>query len=241
MNLLQSLILSVVQGITEFLPISSTGHVHLVQQILGVSPSLSFDIFLNTASLMAVLFYFKNRIPYFFSNLKYIVVGTVPAIIAGLFFKDHIETLFSSTNSLPYEFLFTALTLFLTKKFISKDAPLDFKKALIIGLFQALAIVPAISRSGSTIFAGLMLGLSPLEAFSFSFSLFIPASLGALVLDIKDISAVGIFSTNNILAFIVTSVVSYVALTFLQKVLVNKNLWKFGYYCLFLGITLLLI
>jgi undecaprenyl-diphosphatase len=241
MNLFQSLVLSVVQGITEFLPISSTGHINLLQQYFGFAPSLSFDIFLNTASLIAVLFYFKNRINYFFSNLKYIIVGTIPAVVAGLFFKDQIESLFSSTRTLPYEFLFTAFTLFLTKKFISRDAKLDYKKALIIGLFQALAIVPAISRSGSTIFAGLMLGLSPVEAFSFSFSLFIPASIGALVLDIKDLSTIGVFTSTNIISFIVTAVVSYVALSFLQKVLVNRHLWKFGYYCLFLGIFLLLV
>lgn len=241
MNLFQAIVLSVVQGITEFLPISSTGHINLLQNIFGFSPSLTFDIFLNTASLVAVLFFFRKRIPYFITNLRYIIVGTIPAVIAGVLFKDQIEALFSSTKTLPYEFIFTAITLFLTKLFIGKDTKLTYKKALIIGSFQALAIIPAISRSGSTIFAGLMLGLSPMEAFSFSFSLFIPASFGALVLDLKDISSLDLFSLTNISAFIVTALVSYISLSYLQKVLTNHYLWKFGFYCLALGITLLFI
>ncbi|MFA5894688.1 MAG: undecaprenyl-diphosphate phosphatase [Candidatus Shapirobacteria bacterium] len=241
MNFFQAIILSIVQGITEFLPISSTGHINLLQKLFGFSPSLSFDIFLNTASLVAVLFFFRKKIPYFFSNLKYIIVGTIPAVIAGVLFKDQIEALFSSTKTLPYEFIFTAITLFLTKLFVGKDAKLTYKSALIIGIFQALAIIPAISRSGSTIFAALMLGLSPIEAFNFSFCLFIPASFGALALDLKDISSLDIFTLTNISAFIVTAVVSYVSLSYLQKVLTNRYLWKFGFYCLALGIILLFI
>lgn len=241
MNFLQAIILSIVQGITEFLPISSTGHINLLQKLFGFSPSLSFDIFLNTASLVAVLFFFRKKIPYFFSNLKYIIVGTIPAVIAGVLFKDQIEALFSSTKTLPYEFIFTAITLFLTKLFVGKDAKLTYKSAIIIGIFQALAIIPAISRSGSTIFAALMLGLSPIEAFNFSFCLFIPASFGALALDLKDISSLDIFTLTNISAFIVTAVVSYVSLSYLQKVLTNRYLWKFGFYCLALGIILLFI
>ncbi|MBI2464893.1 undecaprenyl-diphosphate phosphatase [Candidatus Shapirobacteria bacterium] len=238
MNFFQAIILSIVQGVTEFLPISSTGHINLLQKLFGLTPSLSFDIFLNTASLVAVIFFFRKKVPYFITNLRYIVVGTVPAIIAGVLFKDQIEALFSSTRTLPYEFIFTAITLFLTKLFVSKDAKLTYKSALIIGIFQTLAIIPAISRSGSTIFAGLMLGLSPLEAFSFSFGLFIPASFGALALDLKDISSLDLFSLTSISAFIVTALVSYISLLYLQKVLTNHYLWKFGFYCLALGLGL---
>jgi len=241
MNFFQAIILAIVQGITEFLPISSTGHINLLQKLFGFSPSLSFDIFLNTASLVAVLFFFRKKIPYFFENLKYIIVGTIPAVVAGLLFKDQIEALFSSTKTLPYEFIFTAVTLFLTKKFVGKDARLTYKNALIIGSFQALAIIPAISRSGSTIFAALMLDLSPLEAFNFSFCLFIPASFGALALDLKDIGSIDIFSLTNLSAFVVTAVVSYISLSYLQKVLTNRYLWKFGFYCLTLGLILLFI
>ncbi len=241
MSLLQSLIISFVQGVTEFLPISSTGHINLLQHFFGLAPSLSFDIFLNTASLVAVLFYFRNKIPYFFSNLKYIIVGTIPAVVAGLLFKDQIEVIFSSVKTLPYEFLFTAVTLLLTKYFLPKDEKLSYSKALIIGAFQALAIIPAISRSGSTIFAGLLLGLSPLQAFNFSFSLLIPASIGALILDIKDMSALNMLTSTNILSFVLTVAVSYISLSYLQKVLVNRQIWKFGIYALFLGISLFFV
>ena len=198
MTFFQSIILSAVQGITEFLPISSTGHLNLLQYFFGMKPSLSFDIFLNTASLVAVLFYFRTKVSYFVTNLKYIIVGTIPAVFVGLVFKDQIELVFSSVKTLPYEFIFTAVTLFLIKSFISQDARLTYKSAFVIGCFQALAIIPAISRSGSTIFAALMLGLSPIDAFNFSFSLFIPASLGALALDLKDISTLEIFTLCTI-------------------------------------------
>lgn len=241
MTLFQSLIISITQGITEFLPISSTGHINLLQHYFGFQPSLSFDIFLNTASLIAVLIYFRTKLDYFFGNLKYIIVGTIPAIVFGLVFKDQIEAIFSSVKTLPYEFIFTALILFSTKFFESSDKKLNYKNALIIGLFQALAIIPAISRSGSTIFASLLMGLSPLNAFNFSFSLLIPASIGALILDLRSISSTNSLSVINLVSFLVTVVVSYFSLSWLQKILVNRSIWKFGYYTLAVGLTLLFV
>jgi undecaprenyl-diphosphatase len=239
MDFTKSLVLAIVQGVTEFLPVSSTGHINLLQHLFGLTPSLTLDIFLNTASLIAVLFYFKDKTSYFFSNLKYIIVGTIPAVIAGLLFRDQIEAIFSSTQTLPYEFLITAITLFLTKRFTNQNCALSYRKALVIGLFQAMAIIPAISRSGSTIFAGLLLGLSPIEAFNFSFGLFIPASIGALILSLKDMALTNIFTTTNLVSFGATTITSLVALRFLQQVLVGRNLWKFGYYCLVMGLILL--
>ncbi|MFZ2153488.1 MAG: undecaprenyl-diphosphate phosphatase [Microgenomates group bacterium] len=241
MSFIQALILAVVQGITEFLPISSTGHINLLQHFFGLSPSLTFDIFLNTASLLAVIFYFRQKVPYFFKNFKYIFVGTIPALVAGLFFKDQIEVMFSSVQTLPYEFLFTAILLLSSKYFKHQSQSITYKKSLVIGMFQALAIIPAISRSGSTIFAALLLGLAPIDAFNFSFALLIPASIGALLLDIKELSNLTIFGSQNLIAFFVCFFISLASLHYLQKIMVNRSLWKFGYYCLFLGMTLLFV
>lgn len=241
MNLFQAIALSFIQGITEFLPISSSGHLHLFQHFFGLSTSLAFDVFLNTATFVAVLFYFRSQIPYFFKNLKYIILGSIPAIIVGVLFKDQVESIFSSVKTLPYEFLFTAIILFTTRFFKNKDSQMTYGKALIIGAFQALAIVPAISRSGSTIFAGLLMGLSPVNAFNFSFCLFIPASLGALVLDAKDIVSLPGFGVNYFIAFILTAVVGYISLTILKKLLVGKKIWLFSLYLFVLSFVLFFV
>lgn len=240
MTLIQSIFLAVVQGITEFLPISSSGHLHLFQYILSLKPSLSFDIFLNTASLLSVLFFFRSQFKFFKDNFKYIVVGTLPAVIIGLFFKDQVELIFQDVSTLPFQFLVTAILLFSLKFITTQNKSLNYRSALVIGLFQALAIIPAISRSGSTIFAGLLMGLSPVAAFNFSFSLFIPASFGALILDLKDMSFSGLFNINMLISFVVCFVVGIYGLKWLRSVLQSRHLWNFSIYLFILSFLLIL-
>ena len=128
-----------------------------------------------------------------------------------------------------------------TKFFGQKSEKLDYKKALLIGLIQAVAILPAVSRAGSTIFAALLLGLTVEEAFNFSFCLFIPASIGALVLSAKDLSTGGFFSPEYLLGFAVTFVVGVLALGILKKVLISKKFWIFGIYTFILALVLFFI
>ncbi len=238
MTFIQSMFLGIIQAITEFLPISSSGHLNLTQYLFRLTPSLTFDIFLNTATLLSVLFFFQKKINYFIQNLKYIIVASIPAGLVGAFFKDQIETIFSNLNLLPYFFLVTSVLVFSTKFFSIKDKKLNYKKALIIGFFQSLAILPGVSRSGSTIFAGLLLGLSPISAFNFSFSLFIPASFGALILEIKDMSSSGILNIQNLLSFILTFIVGLITLKFLQKIIIENKFWIFSIYTTILSILL---
>ena len=237
MSYLQGLILAFVQGISEFLPISSKGHLNLVQHLLGLQSSLAFDIFLNTATLISVLFFFRKQIGYFIKNLPYIIIGTLPAIFFGFILKHRLENIFSDPKILPPLFLLTALMLLSTKFIKIKDNQLSYKTALIIGLFQSAALFPGISRSGSTIFAGLLMGLSAVESFNFSFCLFIPASIGALVLDAKDVALSGAFTPVYLLSFVVTAIVGYFALNFLKKVLSGGKFWYFGVYLLILGLV----
>jgi len=238
MSYLQGLILAFVQGISEFLPISSKGHLNLVQHILGLQSSLAFDIFLNTATLVSVIFFFRKQISYFIKNLPYIIVGTIPAIFFGFILKHRLENIFSDPKILPYLFLVTGLMLLSTKFIKIKDKKISYKTAVIIGLFQSAALFPGISRSGSTIFAGLLMGLNAVEAFNFSFSLFIPASIGAIVLDVKDLTSGGIFFTPvYLLSFVVTAVVGYFALKFLKKILSSGKFWYFGIYLITLGVV----
>lgn len=243
MDLLSSVILALVQGITEFLPVSSSGHLTIASSLLRLQPSLTLDILLNTATLVSVLFFFRKQANFFFTNIIQIIIGTIPAIFVGLCFKDQIEILFSSTRYLPYFFIITSLLLFstrLTSK-SKKQQPLTIKKAFIIGLFQALAILPAVSRSGATISSALLLGLSPLQAFNFSFALFIPASFGALILDAKKISSLFISPDLFVLvaSFLVTVIIGIFALKILQKVLTQNKLWYFGIYTALLALVLL--
>lgn len=238
MTFIQSIILSIVQAITEFLPISSSGHLNLTQYLFRLTPSLTFDIFLNTATLASVIFFFRKKITYFFQNLKFIIVASIPAALVGVFLKDQVELIFSNLNLLPFFFLVTSVFVFSTKFLVTKDLGLNYKKAIVIGLFQSIAILPGVSRSGSTIFAGLLLGLSPINAFNFSFSLFIPASFGALILSIKDMSNSGIMNNQYLLSFILTFFIGLIALKILQKIIINKQFWVFSVYTFILSILL---
>jgi len=230
-------ILGIIQGISEFLPISSTGHLNLAQHLFGSKPSLSLDIFLHLATLLSVLFFFRKFIKYFFDNLIYIIIASVPVAIIGLLFQEKIDNIFSDIKLLPLFFLITSIFVLSTKYIKSTNTRLNYKNALIIGLFQCIALLPGVSRSGTTIMAGLLMGLSPLEAFNFSFALFIPATIGAVVFGLKDFS----FTPSLIPVFILTFFVGVLSLSILKKSLLSKNFWKFSIYTFILAIALFFI
>jgi len=239
MDVFQSLLLGLTQGITEFLPISSSGHLNLLQHFFGLTPSLSLDIFLNTATLFSVIFFFKNQIKYFFDNLKFIVLASVPATLVGITLKNQVELIFGDVKLLPYFFLFTSALLLSTKFIKSKsESKLNYKNVLIIGIMQSVAILPAISRAGATITTALWLGLAPIEAFNFSFCLFIVASLGTIVLDYKNLFMASNFSSVMLTTFFITFISGIIALYFLKKIIISKNLWMFGIYTLILSVVL---
>lgn len=230
MSLTQSILLAIIQGIAEFLPISSSGHLNLAQYFLSIKPSLTLDIFLNTATFISVLFFFRKQIPYFIKNLPYIIISTIPAGLVGFLFKDNIESIFANIKWLPLFFLVTSIFVFSTKFISNKSEKLDWKKALIIGLIQAVAILPGVSRAGSTIFIALLLGLSPQNAFNYSFCLFIPASLGALVLSYKDIQNFNLSDPKYTISFIVTIIIGILALSLLRRLVTSNKLWIFSIY-----------
>lgn len=236
MNFIQAIYFGIIQGAAEFLPISSSGHLNLAQYFSKFTPSLGFDIFLNTATLISVLFFFRDKISYFFKNLFFIIIGTVPAAVIGVIFKHKFESIFADIHLLPYFFLITSTFMLISAKIKKSDKKMTIAKAIIIGIFQSVAILPGVSRAGSTIFAGLLLGLSPIEAFDFSFSLFIPASLGAIVLGIKDMSGFPLTSPSYILCFLITLITGIFALKILKKVLIGNKLWYFGIYTTVLAI-----
>jgi undecaprenyl-diphosphatase len=230
--------LSLVQAVTEFIPVSSSGHLTLAQSWLGLVPSLGLDVFLNTATLVSVAFYFWPKFKTYLGWLVPLIIGSIPAAIVGYLGSDTFDRLFSSTSSLKLTFLITSLFLISTRWLKTQDLPLSWWRALVIGLFQAVAILPGVSRSGATIFAGLLVGLSPLNAFRFSFGLFVPASIGAIFLKRDSIAALALSVPQAFLSFALTALVGFMALRLLENVVTSRRLWLFGLYTLALSLVL---
>lgn len=226
-------LLGLIQAISEFLPISSSGHLNLFQQ----KPSITLDIFLHLATLFSVLFFFRKSFSFFLKNISFIFVATLPVAIIGFIFKSSFDGLFQKPQLLPFFFLITTLILFSTKFLKLKNQTLTYQKALIIGFFQSAALFPGVSRSAATLFAGLFVGLSATTAFKFSFSLFIPATLGAIILATPDLTQLN-FNIHYLFSFIVTFLVGLLALKILKNVLSQHKLWLFSIYTLILSLLL---
>lgn len=253
MTIVESIFLAIVQGLTEFLPVSSSGHLVLFQKIFGMQePPIFFDTMVHGATLAAVIFYLRKDILDIIFNLKRnlslvtnIIIGTLPAVFFGLFFKDFIEKTFGSILLLSLCFFITALLLFLTKFFKEEGKDISqvrAKDSFIIGVFQAASILPSISRSGATIASGIFQGLNRKSALKFSFLLSIPAIAGAMVLQILNIGNV---SSNEIYSslwgFFPALIFGFISLKFLDKYMANKKFSLFAYYCLFLAVVSLVL
>jgi undecaprenyl-diphosphatase len=244
--MINELILAFIQAATEFLPISSSGHLALFAKTF-YEPDLSFFIFLHFASLLAVLIFTRKEI---FKLLKFdkrslgtigfIVLATLPAIIFYLLFGSFIENTFKSYFYIGISYLLISLFLLSTKNF-KGDKKVGWKDSLFVGIFQAFALFPGISRSGITISSARLMGVSKEEAFKFSFLIFIPLVLGAILKDILFEGSQIYFSTQFILPFIVTFIFSLFFLKILQRTLEKNNFWMFGFYCMFVGIVSLIM
>jgi undecaprenyl-diphosphatase len=260
MSFIEAIILGAVQGITEFLPVSSSGHLVLLQKIFGISePALLFDTMVHVGTLGAVFVVLRRD---FLAILRrivqpmtaFLVLATIPAVIAALILKDHIETAFSSGVSLGFAFLFTALAL-ITAEFLSRKGTsgsikaetrtvMTWVDALIIGFCQAVAIVPGVSRSGLTLSGGLSRRLDRNLTARFSFLLSIPAILGALVLQLKDLaggtSAGGIGPGPLAAGTLTAALVGFFAVKFMLKIIKEHSLRGFAVYVTALGILVLI-
>lgn len=244
MNALEASILAVVQGLTEFLPVSSSGHLALASQIMNVPEgSLAFDIVLHLGTLLAVFAYYWKDIINLCKGILArerksvilaltLVAGTIPVAIVGYLFGDFIASLRESIVFVSSALVVTGFILFATSKIPQKkeNQNISFKRGLLIGLFQTIAIFPGISRSGTTICTGLFLGLSREEAAKFSFLLAIPAILGAAVKELPEASWNIPFS-NILIGFVLSAIVGFAALTLLVKFVKAGKLSGFAWYC----------
>jgi len=246
MSFWESLFLGLIQGLTEFLPISSSGHLVIFQKLLGFStPPVFFDILVHLGTLISLLFFFRKRL-FILKSKKLIFLlflGTIPVGVLGFLLQRKIDCLFDSLVLVGFSYLFTALVLFSTQfwknqtKEIKNLTPFD---ALFIGIFQALALLPGISRSGMTITAGLHRGLESDSAFEFSFLLAIPAILGTFIFQLvllSDCSSRVLLP--GILGMLTSAVVGYFTLGVLKNILKREKFFWFGVYCAVLGIVIL--
>mgnify|MGYP006283560801 CR=1 FL=1 len=243
MSLLQSILLGVIQGIAEFLPISSSGHLVLVQLLFDINPPpFLFDIFLHLSTLTAVIIFFRKKI----INLKQqeitqLVVGSIPAFAAGYLLRDIIAVIFSSSLIVGLGLLVTAVFNFTTNNWFSRqqdNQPLDYQSSFLIGLAQVISFIPGISRSGATIFAGAGVKLDKKQAFNFSFLLSIPVIIGANLSELPRLWTSQIKYINPLFLLIGGSIsfaASLISLKLLKKLIKQNQYSWFGWYCLLLG------
>lgn len=268
-ELLKFILLAVIQGISEVLPISSSGHLQIVQEMLGMdTSSLTVSIFLHLGSLVAMIVFYRklvfsiigNSIKYVFksnerndTNKNYlkllfmIVIACIPAGLIGLLFKNKIESIFANTIFIGINLIITGCLLFL-QKYIKGKKTLDrmnWLDAIIIGLFQTIGILPGISRSGITTIGGKVSKLQDEDAINFAFLLFIPVTLGTGLLEVVDIIKGDlVLSSNDILLYIVgiiiSGLVTYIALSLLLKIIKKGKLHYFAYYCFAVGLAVII-
>ena len=273
MSVIKAFILGLIQGISEFLPISSSGHLAIAGKLMRMNPEadnlLSFNILLHVATLVAVFIVYKNdiweMIKAFFAMIGdvckgkglrlaeftyrrliiMLIAATLPAVVAALLLGDIIEN--PALWQIGIFLIITAILLFLSEKLAGGNIVLEkmsVKRAFCVGCFQGLGTLPGISRSGSTIVGGLFCGLDKSTAVRFSFLMSIPAILGALVLDIKDMfdATSQALSPLPVAVGMITAAVSgYFAIKFLLKIVEKSKLSYFSIYCTIAGIVAIIL
>ena len=268
LDLLKFIFLGFVQGITEPIPVSSSGHLLIFQKLVGQINNIDFEILAtitNLGSFLAILFIFRKDIirlfkgffGYFGSKDKklyndykycfYIIIATIPAGIMGLVVTklDLFDFLEKNIKFVGVTLLITALFLFIIRNFKGRkeDEDITFKDAIIIGIFQVIALIPGISRSGATIVGGMFRKLKRETAFNFSFILYIPISLATTILGLKDLVGANLEFTTILLYFIsmvVAFIFTYIGTKWFRKIVREGKLIYFTIYCLIVGILVIL-
>ena len=273
MTTLEAIVLGILQGLTEFLPVSSSGHLVLFQHLFGLKEAeLFFDVCVHMGTLMAVVIVFRQEIIKIISALlqlvslrgqkekflqkansdpelkmaAFIVIGSIPTAVLGLLFASIADRLFSSTLITGLMLIVTGFLLWVTRKaqthaVTADNGQLTKGKALIIGIVQGLAIIPGISRSGSTISTGLLLGVDRETAARYSFLLAIPAIVGAGLLSLKDgLSQMDSIIGMSLLGAVTAALVGYGALKSLLHMVKKGRLYVFAPYCWLVGIVAIL-
>jgi len=258
LELLKAIILGIVQGLTEFLPVSSSGHLVIGSELLNFQEQgVVFDVCLHLGTLVSVIIVFREELlamvkapiallrgsgdandHHYFRWDMYVVLATLPAVFVGLFFKDAIQQLFSSILVAYCMLVVTGVLMIIAQYIPERDKPVNWYRSILVGCAQACAILPGLSRSGSTIFVGMYLGISREKIARFSFIMSIPAILGAAVLQFGELFRNP--PTNDALlnlaaGTVMSAVAGYFAIKLLLDIIRRNRLQWFGYYCLLLA------
>ncbi len=259
MDILQSFLLGLIQGLTEFLPISSSGHLALARYILGndTEMGITFEVVVHFGTLCSIMIFYRNELyslleagvrfikaPSVRKNdpeikiLGFILISMIPAFVVGFTLKDSIESIFMNPLLVSGMLILTGIILYSTKFYDKIDSDMTTKKAFFIGISQAFAMIPGISRSGSTISTALYFGLNREKAANFSFLMVIPVIGGAMILQMREAIEVGI-NISDILSLLVgffTAFISgFYALKYLIIILKKQGFHYFAYYCWVVG------
>lgn len=265
MEILEAIFLGIVQGATEFLPVSSSGHLVLLPRIFGLGEAtLTEAIIAHVGTLLAVLYYFRGDVVSIVSAVLsgimsgeplkqsearlgwFIVAGSIPAAVAGLLFEESFETIFADPRWVAFFLLITAVFLVLGERMLSgrkSIKEMSWLDAIVIGVFQMFALFPGVSRSGSTIVGGLLRGLNRETAARYSFLMSIPVIAGAGLLGISDLLAEPNLMAQlpAMLAVLVTSAaVGYLCIVFLMQWLKERSLYPFAIYVATFGVIYLI-
>jgi len=258
LSVLQSLFLGLLQGATEFLPVSSSGHLFIAQRLLGLNePELAFDLLLHLGTLAAVVFFLRSEIGEILSSLVrrpgnlwdppstwgrrdiwLVVLASIPTAVIGFAFHKTVETGLTFSGIGTRYMVLTALLLMTHLNFRHKSEPdrIDWWEALAIGVIQGAAVFPGLSRSGSTIILALLLGVAPRRAAKFSFLISIPAILGGALFTLKNGVSHLPAVAPSVAGFLAALVVGYIALQLVERLVVKGRFHRFAPYTLFLAL-----
>lgn len=253
-EILEAIFLGLVQGIVDPMPVSSSGHLVLIQHFFGIEQRLTLSVFLHFGNLLAIMLVFRRDIVEIFSFnsdyyllIKYIVIGIMPAGAAGFFFKSFFDTVFGTTIIVGFTLLITGIVLF-SSRWVGESGRsmgnMKLKDALLVGFAQMLALFPGLSRSGMTIVSGMFSGVERRLAVKYSFLMSIPIVFAATMLEAITIwqRGVGDVTISMIIAGTLTAVISgFGAIKLLQHIVDRRRLFVFAYYCWALGMLILFL
>ncbi|MEX2585640.1 MAG: undecaprenyl-diphosphate phosphatase [Balneolaceae bacterium] len=265
MDLLQAILLGILQGVTEFLPVSSSGHLALARALFGnnLEPGITFEIVVHFGSFCSIVVYYRKKILEMLRDLfqsfsitgiragRYatdsntrlsmiILLSMIPAMLAGFTLKDTVESMFLDPLLVSFMLLVTGSLLFSTRFVVHPDKPVDAKRGFLMGVAQALAIIPGISRAGSTISVGLFTGIDRTQVANFSFLMVLPVLAGAMLLELSEIAENGIETAAVVslfIGFFTSFIAGYFSLKYLILLLKREKFHYFAYYCWAVGIS----
>jgi undecaprenyl-diphosphatase len=258
LDIIKTIILGIIQGLTEWLPISSTGHLKIAEHFMNEKIPLLFDFILHIGTLIVILLFFRRDIKNILSALVHldfktehgkliplIVVGSIPAGIIGIILNEPVSTAFQNILPIAVAFVLCGIMVYSVKFAHEKSDAIGYSTAILIGAAEGIAIIPGISRSGATIAVALLLGIGHEKAFKFSFLLSIPAILSVLgynfVEKSSELASAGLGWSEILTGIVVAMFIGYFALKLLWNILGKKKFHLFAFYCWLLGTALIVL